>query len=402
MKPALRLLFYIILNVAYLSFMAWIVYAVWTHKIPFFWIFLFLTLFFRLPSVLTAYSRYAMEDDQYFLSLPIKSNIPSMITPDFITDVIHQENVINTILNDLRKTRQIGYREEWRLGLITPDNDLHNKNGNSRIRLKRTAVLNSTDYFKRNNVAVRNGVVIPLGQPKWTYGLDTKLNQGEFIDIRNIRMEDNSSITEHRSRLFPGFLREDGFPIRDTYPDGDPLTTDRGGTIVMNKDKLIVIYPRYFVQRRLIDDDGNLVDLGIDEDLSQNTDFEVELRPSVSRLLLQRTSRRGYVPVVRYRSYPYVSDYILPLLDTPMSASGWADLFIDPRGKGKLFISREKTETEWYEMMAKLKQLFDDVLAKRSYHLLGLTKDKTLLNYYLARKMDVLKDYYVIQDWQLP
>jgi hypothetical protein len=325
-----------------------------------------------------------------------------MITPDFITDIIHQENVINTILNDLRKTRQIGYREEWRLGLISPDNDLHNKNGSSRIRLKRTAVLNSTDYFKRNNVAVRNGVVIPLGQPKWTYGLETKLNQGEFIDIRNIRMEENSSITEHRSRLFPGFLQEDGFPIRDIYLDGDPLTTDRGGTIVMNKDKLIVIYPRYFVQRRLVDDDGNLIDLGIDEDLSQNTNFEVELRPSVSRLLLQRSSRRGYVPVVRYRSCSYVSDYILPILDTPMSASGWADLFIDPRGKGKLFVSREKTETEWYEMMAKLKQLFDDILAKRNYHLLGLTKDKTLLNYYLARKMDILKDYYLIQDWQLP
>jgi hypothetical protein len=402
MKTALRLLFYIILNITYLSFMAWIVYAVWTHKIPFFWIFLFLTLFFRLPSVLTAYSRYAVEDDQYFLSLAIKSNIPSMITPDFITDVIHQENVINTILNDLRKTRQIGYSEEWRLGLITPDNDLHNPNGYSKIRLKRTAVLNSTDYFKRNNIAVRNGVVMPLGQPKWTYGLETKLNHGEFIDIRNIRMENDSSITEHRSRLFPGFLREDGFPIRDTYPDGDPLTTDRGGTIVMNKDKLIVIYPRYFVQRRLIDDDGNLVDLGIDEDLSQNTNFEVELRPSVSRLLLQRTSRRGYIPVVRYRSYPYMSDYILPILDTPMSASGWADLFIDLRGKGKLFISMEKTETEWYEMMAKLKQLLDDVLAKRNYHLLGLTKDKTLLNYYLARKMDVLKDYYLIQDWQMP
>lgn len=286
MKSTIRLLFYIILNIAYVSFMAWIIYAIWTRQIPFFWFFLFLALFFRLPSVMTVYSRYSREDDQYFLNLAVKSNIPSTITPEFIAEIIHQENVINIILNDLRKTRQIGYKEEWRLGLITPDSDLIVANANNKIPLKRTAVVNSTDYFKSNNIAVRNGIVMPLGQSKWTYGLDTRLNKGEFIDFRNIQMEDDSSITEHKSRTLAGFLREDGFPIRDIYLDGDPLTTDRGGTIVIDNNKLIVIYPRYFVQRRLIDDNGNLVDLGIDEDLSHNTYFEIELMPSVSRLLL--------------------------------------------------------------------------------------------------------------------
>jgi hypothetical protein len=351
---------------------------------------------------MTAYSRYSREDDQYLLNLAVKSNIPSKITPEFIAEIIHQENVINTILNDLRKTRQIGYKEEWMLGLITPDSDLIAANTTNKIPLKRTAVLNSTDYFKSNNIAVRNGVVTPLGQSKWTYGLETRLNKGEFIDLRNVRMEDDSSITEHKSRALSGFLREDGFPIRDTYLDGDPLTTDRGGTIVIDNDKLIVIYPRYFVQRRLIDDNGNLVDLGIDEDLSHNTYFDVELMPSVSRLLLNRVAIRGYIPVIRYRSFPYISEYMLPILDTPMSAGGWADLFINPQGKGKLFISKEKTEAEWYEMMEKLRQLLYSELVNKNYHLLGLTKDKARLNSYFARKMDILKDYYIVQDWQLP
>jgi hypothetical protein len=85
-----------------------------------------------------------------------------------------------------------------------------------------------------------------------------------------------------------------------------------------------------------------------------------------------------------------------------MSANGWADLYIDPRGKGKLFISKDKTTTEWYEMMEKLRQLLFSELAKKDYHLLGLTKDKTHLHNYLARKMEILKDYFIVQDWHLP
>jgi len=424
MKSFLRLLFYSLLNIAYFLFMAWIIYAVWTHKIPFYWIFLFLALFFRLPSVVTAYSRYLVEDDRYTLDLTIRTNIPSSVTHDFIVEILHQENVINTIRNDLRKTGLIGYKEEWRLGLIPPDQDIYGlslaqpstqaslKKGPfdpdfssyfvDKIRLKRTAVLHSVDYFKDNNISVTNGAVKPLGKSKWTYGLDTKLNKGEFINIRNIQMEDDSSFSEHRAGSLPGFLREDGFPLKDNYPDGDPLSTDRGGTIVIDKDRTIIIYPRYFTQRRLIDDDGNLVNLGIDENLDRASTFEVDMRPSVSRLLIQRISAKGYTPVLRYRSFPYASDLMLPILDTPMSASGWADLFIDTRGKARLFISKEKTEDEWYEMMAKLKRLFYAELAKKDNHLLGLTKDQAHLNAYLVKKLEILKEYFIIQDWQLP
>jgi hypothetical protein len=323
----------------------------------------------------------------------------------------------------LRKVGQIGYREEWRIGLIASGQDVYDprlfqvprregvrrffEDGNFRatvtnqISLQRKAVLHSAIYFKHNNLAVINGAVRPLGYSKWTYGLETRLNRGEFIDLRNIRMEDDSSFSKHRARLLPDFLREDGFPLRETYLESDPLTTDRGGTIVMDRDKTIVIYPEYFAQRRLVDDEGTLIDLGLDEGIGRGIAFEVEMQPSVSRLLIQRVSARKYQPVVRYRSFPHASDFMLPILDTPMSASGWADVFIDPRGHAKLFISRERTETEWYEMMAKLKQLFYDELARKEYHLLGLTKDKTHLNEYFSKKMAILRNYFIVQDWQM-
>jgi hypothetical protein len=156
------------------------------------------------------------------------------------------------------------------------------------------------------------------------------------------------------------------------------------------------------VQRRLIDDQGNLVDLGLDEDYGSNPVLAVKMRPSVSEVLVRSVQAKGYIPVVRYRSVPYASDFLFPILDTPMSDSGWADLLIDTRGKGRLFIAKEKSLDEWYEMMNRLRELLYVELARKDYHLLGLTQDKPHLNEYLAKKQGILADYYIIEDWVLP
>jgi len=92
---------------------------------------------------------------------------------------------------------------------------------------------------------------------------------------------------------------------------------------------------------------------------------------------------------------------MLPILDTPMSDSGWADLFIDTRGKAKLFIAKQKTLEEWCEMMARLRQLFFSELTRNNYHLLGLTKDLINLNSYLVQKQMILDEYYTVMDWSL-
>ena len=127
----------------------------------------------------------------------------------------------------------------------------------------------------------------------------------------------------------------------------------------------------------------------------------VQMRPSVSKLLLRCISDNEYTPILRYRSFPYASDYMLPILDTPMSCSGWADLFIDSRYRAKLFVAQEKSDAEWVEMMERLRTLFYDELAKKDYHLLGLTQDPVQLQQYLAKKQEILADYYVIRDWQM-
>jgi hypothetical protein len=334
MKINLRLIYVVVLNLFYLGFMIYWICAIWTRNVPWYFSFLVMAMFFRLPTMVTAYSRYLEEPDNFSLDLAIQPVTNQKVTPEFIAEILRNENVIQVIRNDLRKTGQIGYREEWRLGLIKPSQDLLSP------CLIRTAILHSAEYIKPNNIAITHGEIRPLGFDKWTYGVSTQLSQGELIHFRSIRLADDSRFCAH-SLSFPEFLRENGFPLKASYPDGDPLSTDRVGTIVLDRGKVIVIYPHYFVQRRLIDDEGNILDLGIDEDLYRRPTFSVKLVPSVSSLLIRRVSSKGYIPVVRYHSVPYASDTMLPLLDTPMSANGWADLYIDTRGKGKLFIAKE-------------------------------------------------------------
>jgi len=357
----------------------------------------------------------------------LQSASTSSVTPDLIGEILRQESVLHVIKSDLIKTGQIGYREIWRLGLITPEQDKFEphstelsrqkqinkilKDYNYRsslseeIHLQRAAILNNIGAFSIQFTGLtiswgRNGVQ-GRRRPGKIYRLETKLNHHEFINIRHIQMEKRLAHTEGRSWSFPKFLQEDGFPLKDTYTDGDPLTTERGGTIVIDKEKIFIIYPQYFVQRRLIDDHGNMIYLGHDESFGPATILEVKMRPSISEILFRRVQSNGYIPILRYRSFPYTCDYMLPILDTPMSTSGWADLFIDPRGKAKLFIAKEKNMSEWYEMMNKLRQLFRNELAKKDHHLLGLTQDKIHLNQYLSKKHDILTDYFIIQDLEM-
>jgi hypothetical protein len=151
----------------------------------------------------------------------------------------------------------------------------------------------------------------------------------------------------------------------------------------------------------VIDDDGELIYLGLSEDLEYGTKLGIEMRPSISALLFKCVSYHGYVPIVRYRSFPYASDFMLPLLDTPMSANGWADLFIDTRGRAKLFVAKERTLAQWSQMLDELRQLLYSELARKGHHLLGLTKDPTHLNEYLVKKQAILAKHYHIEDFVL-
>lgn len=153
---------------------------------------------------------------------------------------------------------------------------------------------------------------------------------------------------------------------------------------------------RYFTQRSVIDDAGSLIAIGIDENLRFINASGVKLRPSVAEQLIRCVEYHGYTPILRYRSFPYATDYMLPILDTPMSCNGWADLYIDTRGKSTLFIAKDQTTAGWHEMMRRLQQLFQQTVAQSGYHFLAITRNSALLHAYMAAKYSILADYYLI------
>jgi hypothetical protein len=426
MKFNSRFLCFVLGNLIYTALIGLTAYYTWIRKVPvWFGILLVIILLLRWPDLFTAYRKAIAKDATFSIDLYIKPTTNNPITSEYIAEILNDRSVVQVIKNDLRKTDQIGYKEVWRLGLITSDQDWFDPRPDSESQLerakrfirdsnyrskwieqfplKRIATLHWTSSFNAqfNHLLISNGKFKHGPYPWWSYPLSTILNPGEYIRIKNMQIDPNGSFTKNRCLELTGFLREDGFPLKAVYEDGDPLTTERGGIIVVEKDKILVTYPKYLTQRRLIDDEGNLVDIGIDEGFGLTGITEVKAHPAVLKSLVQYAASNSYTPILRYHSTPYSSDYMLPILDTPISTSGWADLFIDLHGRGKLFITREKSLSEWCEMMAKLRQLFYNALADKNYHLLGITKDKVYLKGYLEKKMEILKNYYIILDWQV-
>ena len=363
----------------------------------------------------------------FSVTLPIQPRFVNKGYPEFILEILDEESVIKAIKDDLKKTSLIGEKEQWRLGLLTPDSDKFDLsinqmsrrerlsktfdtitmlNLNNQIPLKRLAVLHSKGHpnVMPDNLLIVHGTQEPMirSYPGWSYRLRSHPTSEGFTNIRELEIDTDSQSARGRSRSLTRFLQEDGFPLKDSYTDGDPLTTERGGTIVLDKGEVKIIYPDYFIQRSLIDDEGNLVYLGLDENFQPSSTIQgVSVIPSVSKKLYKGVQYNEYVPIVRYRSFPYASYFMLPVLDTPLSDSGWADLFIDTRGKGKLFIAKDKTQEQWYEMMEKLRQLFFGELTKKGYHLLRLTKDPAHLNEYFMKKQAILEDFFIVLNWSL-
>ena len=341
---------------------------------------------------------------EYSVALPVQSRTINELTPEFILGMLSEDSVIRAIKKDLEKTSEIGDKEQWRLGYLTPGMDTYDSS--SQIHLRRTAILHPTVFFNAqfNRLMISHGAREPMirSYPGWSYSLKLPMADNEYRNIRDIEINTDSPSAYNRNPSFLKFLQEDGFPLKDFYGDGDPLTTERGGTLVIDKGQVKLIHTNYFVQSRLIDDAGNLVYLGMDENFRPSSTWSgVPLIPSKSKRLFKLVLYEAYTPILRYRSFPYASKFMLPILDTPMSVSGWADMMIDPFGKAKLFIAKQITMEEWYKMMERLRQLFYGELGKKGNHLLGLTKDQGHLEDYLSKKQRIIEEYFTVIDWSL-
>jgi hypothetical protein len=349
------------------------------------------------------------------------------ITPETILNILKEDSVRKAIKTDMERINQIRFKEQWRLGLITPSMDKYDLsfsqlslaerlnrgfntntmiNMEEKVPITRAAILYSTNWFniKYNNILIIHGTTIPFisTYPGWSYFLKTKKSKDEYLNIRDIEINTERYSAKNRSKSLNRFLQEDGFPLKETYVDGDPFTTERGGIVIIEKGKLKIIHKEYFVQSRLIDDEGNLIYLGLDEDFNPSSTWNgFSMKPAMSKYLYKCVEYNEYIPIVRYRSFPFISSIMLPIIDTPMSDSGWADLFINRLEQGQLYIAKEKTQKEWIEMMDKLRQLFFETITNRGYHLLGLTKDRLHLQDYMMKKQRILYDYFQIIDWSL-
>ena len=427
LSPRVSFWFGLLTTIFYFYLIVFAVYNAWVGRFSV-WLSLAISIFalFQVRKPLGLVLQYRRITPEFQLRLPLQMPTPKTeVSPDDILFILNQPSVIEEIKNELKKTRRIGSKEQWRLGVITPDTDIFDlslfrlsrserlkrpldsntrMNYLNQIPVKRAAILHPSTYFniKLNNLLVVHGKRDPMVRqyPGWSYRLYRSDLNSSYQNLRDIEIDTTIPSAKGRSRSITQFLQEDGFPLKNSYLDGDPLMTERGGTIVFDRNDVILIQCNHFVQRSIIDDQGNLIYLGHDEELSSTAIMEgVSVIPSISKRLYKCVEFNGYLPVVRFKSFPYASDFMLPILDTPMSDSGWADLFVDTRGEARLYIAMKKTLEEWKEMMEKLRQLFFEELVKSSNHLLVFTKDKTHLYEYFVRKQQILKDYFIVEKW---
>ncbi len=339
-----------------------------------------------------------------------------------IERLLSESSVRREIAQDMARVGVVDYKEQWKLGVIRSGEDrvilipgefdegmglLERANRLQQIPLKRTALLYPTVMFgKRDGLNVTGGGVKQI-YPVWLYALERKPEKGGSMPISDITISPGAlfrrNIPELQASLghrpqgmpIPEFLKRQGFSLKESYEDGNPFHLERGGIITPDG---MVHHPDFFLQRSLIDDEGNLICLGHDEEAA--TMDTVKMQPAFYKRLAQQGFRtNGPFPfLIRYRSHPVCDETMLPILDVPMSASNWSELVVNPQGKARLFTAKDNSDKQWAEMMSRLQQLLIVEMRKKQNRLLALTKDGAHLQEYLQQKETILSDYFEIRD----
>jgi len=336
---------------------------------------------------------------------------------NYFERLLSDRSVRQKIAEDLSTVDIVYQKEQWRIGIVEQGQDLvvltpgeftqgigilEQLSRTERLPLKKNALLYpSGTFMKIESLNVTGGGVKQI-YPSWSYALDRKPTKNKALSIPEITIRPSALFRQNVPELqikpgyypsgmpVPEFLRIQGFPVKDNYTDGNPFHLERGGIITPDG---LVHHPDYYLQESLIDDKGDMIYLGINE--GSASDDSIKIGPAQFKKLAKYRFRQ---PALRYHSFPFESETMLPILDTPISASGWADLVISPKSRSRLFVAKEQSQAEWQKMMTRLSELFVGAMRKKQNRLLAFVKDETYLEEYLAEKESILKDYYTIEE----
>jgi hypothetical protein len=236
---------------------------------------------------------------------------------------------------------------------------------------------------------------------------------------------------DERYISFKDFLEMECFPIR-LVPTGSPsvFTMEVSGIVLRNAkghlgrriDKLAhvtqlnedlwLIKEPYFVHRSLLDDEGRLIYLGLDEGIVryspdpelvvynyEHIPYSVNCIPWKGYALVKYQNKTiryaryaDWHPLFRFTYFPLTCRTPLPLVDIPLPSKLWFDVFVQKGSSAVAYIPLHKVDHNI--MLTKLNELWDSQLAKKNYSLLTFTKDIDHIEDYLKAKDKILHDYF--------
>jgi hypothetical protein len=315
---------------------------------------------------------------------------------DQIRELLNIPLVREALKEDFNRLGKIRDKEEWRLGVILPGHDLVGRF--SFLTPSKRAVIFPKSVIGHPACIAVSGSTSFYMRP---IRLPPPPRCGEErYSLQQIKVLD----PYHGPVLLPQFLQEEYFPIEPSKLSQQFITT-ASGVIVRTPEGLKVFHPQFFIQRVLIDDEGEVIWLGLDYGQDPASKFSVWMHPTLdmlTKLLTKLYQEVGgvpwhYEPLVWYHTslLPFAG-MELPLLDVPPLGHTLVEVFVAPNGRCRLLIPRQGADFK--TLVRYLEEHWEKTLSDCGGHLLCLTKDKDKLREYLNRKLEIISEYYLYED----
>jgi len=313
---------------------------------------------------------------------------------------------VKQLNRDIQTLGRIRRKEEWRLGLISAGHDKISRLGILQPT-KRAVVFPKATFGRPDRIGVFAG-----GAALFTCQIMFPKEPGDLFNSDTFPLTAiKIKASGHGYRPIPlsQFLTEEGFPVLRAGKGGSlhPYFSTLASGVVFETPTgdFRAFRAPFFTQRVLIDDEGNVIWLGLDDGEDWRPMFFVPMRPANHNELFKVAySKWSKEPALWYYTSPVPFDtgQNLPILDVPTTIEPLSTMVIDPFDpclQSKLFVPRKDVNLE--DMMQRANQLWKGTIAKCDGHLLRLTRDRERLLDYLKRKEELLGQYYLIEEIDL-